>query len=521
MFSQLICIYLYIIFYVVSARRECIVERVPNADTVCVCNSTYCDDFPPLQTPKHGFVNVFESNKIGDRFKQSELKFNSIGLKFGSLNTVNITINKTIKYQSIIGFGAAFTDSTGQLFKSVNKSLANLIIDSYFSDDGIEYSIGRIPIAGTDYSDRPYSYDDTDEDLELKHFALQKDDIEFKIPFIKRALSVSPYKLKLLGSPWSPPSWMKTNHKFNESGSLRGDVGGQYYQSFAKYIVKFLEAYKEHDIHLWGITVENEPIQGSTNPKHPFNCLNLTAQNERDFVKLNLGPTLETAGYGKDSGFQLMIYDDDSDHIQDFVSTILSDTKAAKYVSGIGYHWYANLKYPNGFPEFIIGDLYRKYGKNYFLLNTEACHLDGPSLGRWDHAERYANDIIRSLNNYVNGWVEWNLALDMDGGPRWNDKQGYGGTINIDSKIGVAYKQPSFYALGHFSKFISPESIRIEHTIDKSVDNFVVVTLVRPDNRTVLVALNAGNDDIVLNIKESTNTVSHIISSHSVQSYIW
>ncbi|XP_054161460.1 putative glucosylceramidase 4 [Oppia nitens] len=513
-----IIFYLLITLTVSRARRECIVERVPNADTVCVCNATYCDDFPSLQTPKSGFVNVFESNKVGDRFKQTQLKFNSNGLKFGSLKAVNITINKTIKYQSINGFGAAFTDSTGQMLKSVNESLANLLIDSYFSKDGIEYSMGRIPIAGTDFSDRPYSYDDNDGDLDLKHFALQREDLEWKIPYIKKALSVSPHKVKLFGSPWSPPSWMKTNHKFNESGAIRGDIGGQYYQSWANYFVKFLNAYKSHGISLWGVTVENEPIQGQ-NPHYTFNCLNLTAPMERDFVKLNLGPTLEKAGYGKASGFNLMVYDDNTDRIKDYLVPILSDKETAKYVSGIAYHWYANHPM-GGLPDGLLTELHNTY-TNHFLLNTEACHLDGPNLGRWDHAEKYAYDIIRALNNYVTGWVEWNMALDMDAGPRWNDKQGFGGTVNIDPKKGLAYKQPSFYAIGHFSKFVSPESIRIDYKIDKPIDGLSVVTLVRPDNQKVLIVLNAGNEDIVLNIKESANVVSHKIVGHSIQSYIW
>ncbi|XP_054164670.1 lysosomal acid glucosylceramidase-like [Oppia nitens] len=518
--------YILVVLNVVTGgnQRECIVERVPNADTVCVCNATYCDDIPPVPAQKVGSVYVFESNKIGYRFKQTEIMFNRDYTTdtFATLKNVSITINKQITYQSINGFGGAFTDSTGQMLKCVNESLADLLIDSYFSSNGIEYSIGRIPIGGTDYSDRPYSYDDTDEDLELKHFELQKEDNEWKIPFIKKALSVSPHKLKLFGSPWSPPSWMKTNHKFNESGSIRGDVGGKYYQSWANYIVKFLDAYKSHDIHLWGITVENEPVMGGLLPKHLFNCLNLTAQQERDFVKNNLGPVLEKSGYGKAQGFQLMIFDDSSNYMQSYLAPILADKEAAKYVSGIAYHWYVNMLYPGGFPDTIFEDIHQKYGQNYFLMNTEACHINGAEEGRWDLAERYANDIIKALNHYVSGWVEWNMALDMRGGPTWPVTYGCGGTVNIDCEKGVAYKQPSFYALGHFSKFIPPNSRRVNHTVDNPVDGLLIVTLVRPDNRTVVVAVNKGNEDIVLNITVSTDKwVSHKIGSHSIQSYIW
>jgi glucosylceramidase len=170
-----------------------------------------------------------------------------------------VTIDPTQKLQSIFGFGGAFTDSTGQMLKQVPESLANALIDSYFSSDGIEYSMGRIPIAGTDYSDRPYSYDDVDGDLNLTHFALQKEDLEWKvckknnkttksqniiiitilqIPYIKMAQKLSPHKIKLFGSPFSPPAWMKTNNQFKGGAPLKGEIGGEYYQTWANYFVK-------------------------------------------------------------------------------------------------------------------------------------------------------------------------------------------------------------------------------------------------------------------------------------------
>jgi glucosylceramidase len=154
---------------------------------------------------------------------------------------------------------------------------------------------------------------------------------------------------------------------------------------------RFLDAYKSHDINLWGVTVENEPVEGQ-NPKYTFNCLNLTGPMERDFVKLNLGPTLTKAGYGKDK-LQLMVYDDNTNYLKDFVKPIMEDKEAAKYVSGIAYHWYGNTPM-GGFPDQFLTEVHKNYSE-VFLLNTEACHLDGPELGRWDYAERYAYDIIR------------------------------------------------------------------------------------------------------------------------------
>jgi glucosylceramidase len=156
---------------------------------------------------------------------------------------------------------------------------------------------------------------------------------------------------------------------------------------------RFLDSYKSHGITLWGLTVENEPVEG-WNPHYTFNDLKLTAETERDLVKLNLGPTLEKAGYGKDM-IKLMIYDDNvyQDVIKTFCHTILSDSKASEYVSGIAVHWYANHAM-SGFPDGLLTEVHKNYS-DYFLLNTEACHLDGPDLGKWDAGEKYAYDIIR------------------------------------------------------------------------------------------------------------------------------
>ncbi|CAG2122255.1 unnamed protein product, partial [Medioppia subpectinata] len=175
------------------------------------------------------------------------------------------------------------------------------------------------------------------------------------IPFIKQALKVSPHKLRLFGSPWSPPAWMKTNHRLNESGYIRGD---QYYQSWANYFVKFLDAYKSHDIPVWGLTVENEPLAG-LQPHYAFNCLNFTGPAERDFVKLNLGPTLAKAGYTPDV-LKLMVFDDNSNFLADFVKPILTDKEAAKYVSGIAYHWYNNNPM-GGFPDPFLTEVHNTY----------------------------------------------------------------------------------------------------------------------------------------------------------------
>jgi len=168
----------------VDARKECASRQVPGADTVCVCNATYCDDFPPLQKPNLGYASVYESTKSGARFKETLLKVETSHTTSNAPLIQTVVIDQTQKYQKIFGFGGAFTDSAGLMLSSVPKSLADYIMESYFSVNGIEYNMGRVPIAGTDYSVRHYTYADTKDDKNLTHFLLQKEDLEWKVKSI-------------------------------------------------------------------------------------------------------------------------------------------------------------------------------------------------------------------------------------------------------------------------------------------------------------------------------------------------
>jgi glucosylceramidase len=165
-----------------TSKKECNSKLYPNTESiVCVCNISYCDNFPALQIPKSGLALVFETNKRGDRFKESSLKFEKNSTN--SVKTQNITIDSSQKFQKILGFGGAFTDSTGINIKSLPDSLGINLINDYFSENGLEYSMARTPIGGSDFSTRVYTYDDVIDDKNLTHFALQKEDLEYKVGF--------------------------------------------------------------------------------------------------------------------------------------------------------------------------------------------------------------------------------------------------------------------------------------------------------------------------------------------------
>ncbi|XP_054165560.1 putative glucosylceramidase 4 isoform X2 [Oppia nitens] len=516
------------LFYTSNARpyrRLCAHRDYGNGATVCVCNKNYCDDLRPITRTPVGVIKVYETSKSGDRFAESELQFIKTAFNLTEPNSyytsdVHININRSQTYQKIIGFGGAFTDSAGLNIRTLSNDLQRQVISDYFADTGIEYSLGRIPIGGSDFSTHPYTYDDVEGDFGLEHFALTLEDLDYKIPYIKLAQELASNEIKLYGSPWSSPAWMKTNHKINNGGFLIGEPGNKYYQTFANYFIKFLDAYTKRNVSLWGITVENEPNAGY-NDKYLWNSLGFSPELQRDFIKQDLGPILAKHGYGVDK-LKLMINDDQRPTVSHWARVILSDKKAAKYVSGSAFHWYEST------PENVVQlDTTHNEFPDYFLLSSEACEewkgkTEKVSLGNWHTFDRYTNDIITDLNHWTGGWTDWNLALDLQGGPNWVGNY-VDAPIIINRTSNEYYKQPFFYALGHFSKFLSPDSVRIGSvTKPESVSGIQVTSFRRTDKSTALVVYNQNNESITLSINDPKfGVVNSIIKANSLQTYLW
>ncbi|CAG2115391.1 unnamed protein product, partial [Medioppia subpectinata] len=494
----------------------CAARDYGNGATVCVCNQSYCDDLRPIARTGAGIVTLYETSKSGDRFAESELTFQTSVAN--STKTVSIELNPNVLYQKIIGFGGAFTDSAGLNIQTLSPEMQRRVIGDYFSSKGIEYSLGRIPIGGSDFSTHPYTYDDVNGDFTLDHFALTVEDLDFKIPYIKMAQEMSANEIKLYGSPWSSPAWMKTNKKLNNGGFLIGEPGNKYYQTFANYFVKFLDAYSKRNITLWGITIENEPNAGY-NSKYLWNSLGFSPELQRDFIKQDLGPILADAGYGVDK-LKVIINDDQRPTVSQWARVILSDPKAAQYVAGSAFHWYEST------PENIDQlDMAHNEFPDYFLLASEACEeWKGRevkvSLGDWHTFDRYAHDIITDLNHWTAGWTDWNLALDLQGGPNWVGNF-VDAPIIINKTSNEYYKQPFFYALGHFSKFLSPDSVRIGVKQYNSVEGLEVTGFRRADNSTVLIVYNRNDEPIDLSVNDiNCGSFKSHIKANSLQSYI-
>ncbi|RXG57049.1 putative glucosylceramidase 4 [Armadillidium vulgare] len=278
---------------------------------VCVCDANYCnydadptaiaaDQVRVIKTSQNDYRNNEEIFQRQDgTFDPSEVDF-------------SISVDPNNRRQSMIGFGGAMTDAAGINIKSLSQAAQDNLIRKYFGSDGSRYSIIRVPIAGSDFSTHPYTYDDIEGDVDLVYFDLTDEDYSYKLPLIKQAVEQSSDDIYVFGSPWSPPAWMKTNGMINGSGELLPEM----WQPFSNYLLKFFQKYEENlGIELWGFTPENEPLVGFQ-PDFPWNNCGWTAENMRDWIKTNLGPTLSNAGYRR---LKLMIDDHNRDTLPSFV----------------------------------------------------------------------------------------------------------------------------------------------------------------------------------------------------------
>ncbi|CAG2109213.1 unnamed protein product [Medioppia subpectinata] len=497
---------------VVHSREGCVHKDYGNGGTVCVCDESHCDDLEAIHRTDKQVVTVYESSKSGHRLDKSVLNFGQKSVpKANKSVTINVDKSQAL-YQAIIGFGGAFTDAAGINIKSLPQILQKRLIEDYFGETGIEYTLGRIPIGGSDFSTHAYI------------------SVPIEIPLIKEAKAVSKHDIRLIASPWSAPAWMKNNSELNHGGFLIGQPGGKYYNAFANYLVKFLDAYKAQGIPVWGITIENEPemaiyLGKIRNIKHPFNSMTFTPELQRDFLKLDLGPIMSAAGYGPNVT-RVMVCDDQRPFISQWAQVIYGDKEAAQYVSGMAFHWYLN-----NVSNAVNLDTVHNQDQSKFILSTEACEMwmgkdQHVYLGSWQLFEKYAIDIIMDLNHWTGGWVDWNLALDTRGGPNWVNNF-VDAPIIVNATAREYYKQPSFYSIAHFSKFLPPGAQRLNHTLavdgPTDADTLLTTSFVRTDGGTVVVALNVGDTpiDVTINDVKQRQNITHLLSAHSMQTYIY
>jgi len=408
---------------------------------------------------------------------------------------VAIFINPKKTFQKYLGIGGAITDASSEVFATLNETQQNKLLESLYGKDGIGYNIIRTSIHSSDFGLGSFTYV-KEGDVDLKTFSIEKDK-EKRIPFIKRAIDLIKDDLVFYASPWSPPAFMKSNKNMLQGGKLLPE----FRQAWADYYVKFIKAYEEEGIPVWGLTIQNEPMA----VQRWESCI-YTADEERDFLKNYLGPTLEKEGLGDK---KIVVWDHNRDLISERANTIFEDPEASKYAWGIGFHWYET--WTGGLPKYDNLKNINESFPSKNMLFTEGCQegFDTERLHFWPNAERYGNSMINDFNSGVVGWTDWNILLDERGGTNYVQNFCFA-TIHDNTKTGELIYTPTYYYIGHFSKFIKPGALRVSTTTSRTTiestsfqnENGSIVTVVmNKTDQTIGYKLIVGAAETYLEIQ--------------------
>ncbi|MBX7124442.1 MAG: hypothetical protein K1X47_02010 [Cyclobacteriaceae bacterium] len=387
-----------------------------------------------------------------------------------------IFVDPSHSYQTLLGIGGAVTDASAESFAKLSAEKQQEFLKAYYSAEGIGYSLVRTTIHSSDFSSGSYTYV-ADNDSTLKSFDIAHDRT-YRLPLLKQILATAGGKITTYASPWSPPAWMKTNNDILHGGKLKPE----FYGAWSQYFVKFIRAYEAEGIPLWGISIQNEPMATQT-----WESCIYTAEEERDFLKNNLGPTLEKEGLGSK---KIIAWDHNRDLLFQRASTLLSDPVAARYAWGIGFHWYEDWTGGNQMFE-NVGRVHDAFPQHN-LIFTEGCNIkfDFDGLGDWKLGERYGLSMINDFNNGAVGWTDWNILLDETGGP--NHVQNFCfAPVHVDTRKNEIIYTNSYYYIGHFSKFIRPGAKRIAAASSRS--QLITTAFQNPDGSIAVVVMNQTN----------------------------
>lgn len=419
---------------------------------------------------------------------------------------VSVFVNPEKQYQTFIGIGGAITDASAEVFAKLPSVKQQELLNAYYNKEkGIGYTLIRTNIHSCDFSSGSYTYVD-EGDKDLKTFTIEHDK-QFRIPLIKKANETAGGSLLLYASPWSPPAFMKDNNNMLKGGKLLPE----YAQSWANYYTKFIKAYESEGIPVWGITLQNEPMA----TQKWESCI-YTAEEERDFLKNFLGPTMHREGFADK---KIIVWDHNRDLINHRANTIFQDPEASKYAWGLGFHWYESWAggeemYDN------VRNVYESFPDKP-LIFTEGCaesfRPDGYQT--WKNAERYGRSMINDFNNGTVGWTDWNILLDERGGPNHVENFCFA-PMHADTKTGELIYTPSYYYIGHFSKFIRPDAKRVSTVSSRS--HLLCTSFMNKDGNTVTVVMNQSDLEIRYKLfVGTTSAVEVVIPAHAIQSLVY
>lgn len=405
-----------------------------------------------------------------------------------------INVYPEIEYQTVNGFGGAFTEAASTTLDKLSPERREQVIKMYFdAEEGIGYNVGRVHMNSCDFSLGNYTcVDEGDETLES--FQIERDKASV-IPMIKDAMKYN--SISLIASPWSPPAYMKTTNEMNRGGKLKKE----YYELWSRYFVKFIEEYKKNGIKIGAVTVQNEPASAQK-----WDSCIYTPEEESEFVRDHLGEKMRSLGV------TVMFWDHNKVWLVDRASRVLADKNASKYIGGVACHWYRGDHFEN------LSIFHEKYPDKEIFF-SEGCYEY--SLGELDTVkigEKYAHDIIGNFNNYCNTFCDWNLLLDHNGGPNHVGNL-CDAPIMVNTETGEIHVHDSYYYIGHFSKYVKKGAKRIGSS--KWGSEIETVSFKNPDGAIVSVVLNKTDNDLDFVFKIGSEFIMCRAEAHSIATYIF
>ena len=411
-----------------------------------------------------------------------------------------VVVDPSHGFQTVLGFGGAFTDAAADTYAALPATSQREVLEAYFDPVlGIGYSLGRTTINSCDFSSESYTYVQAG-DSRLETFSISHD-LRARIPLIRAAFRAAGAPFPLYASPWSPPAWMKDNNDMLHGGSLKPEFA----DAWARYFVKFIKAYGDQGVPIWGVTVQNEPLAVQT-----WESCIFSAGEEAAFVRDHLGPTLRDSGLG---GVKIIGWDHNRTQLVERAMVLLSDPQAASYLWGIAFHWYVNDSFDN------VRVVHEAYPGIHLML-TEACNgpYDPAKVDDWGLAEQYGRSMLNDLNNGAEAWTDWNIILDQKGGPNHTGNFCYA-PIHCDTATGTVHRTPAYYYIGHFSKFIRPGARRIVSAA--SIDALQTSAFQNPTGKVVVIVMNAGNQGRDVCVWTAGRAASTRCPAHSIETLVF
>lgn len=474
----------------------------------CGSESSFTETIPEPE-PTSGDVTVYVTT--GNRTHE----FSKTFVDFSETDNMSpraIMLNEGQVFQEMDGFGSAITGSTAyNLLKMAPSDRASFLRETFSPTNGMGQNYIRIAIGCSDFSLDEYTLNDTPG---LENFALQEEELEYVIPVLKEILAINP-DVKIMGSPWTAPRWMKVNNLTDlepYDSWTGGHLNPTHYQDYATYFVKWIQVMQQHGIHIHSITPQNEPL-------NHLNSASMVMKwdEQRDFIKTALGPQLRAAGLNT----KIYVYDhnynyDNMTDQESYPIHIYEDPDAAQYVAGAAYHNYGGSK------------------EELLEIHNQAPHKEliftETSIGTWNEGHVLSSQLIEdmrevglgTINNWSRGVIVWNLMLDSDRGPnRDGGCQTCFGAVDINkSDYRTIRKNSHYFVVGHLSSVVRPGAVRIG-TTGAAVDGVIHTAFKNPDNTYAVVLLNSNGMDTPVTLSDGTRHFRHVVPSNSVVSYLW